>query len=492
MENDSPLIGKKCDFSLDFECDGSCIRMAVPKGYMDEMAQGWNDNGVLHMCRDNSFLCDFVDACKFRLEGEYYVFNSCSVENSACNQIEIERDSEDSFYATSTVVWDRQASLIRMPRPLKEVTCKVVTNKVEASLFPSVANPMNVDDKPVEIVMTLWKTEFGIWPGITATKAQLPNGELSYIIGEVIHARIQPVLPLRRTVAFDGEEVDFNLNSCWLASPNDASIKYLIISENAVVADPIVPVQIEYSPTSYIGQDFEFNAKRALAFNFQVAIFRNGDPMKLICETSFKFDTVKIISRTRKRRGARQPQQKEISPSDIFTTNAEFTVYKNSTLPLSEGLLGVENTNESELEALRQLARISNRAEVRAVVQPAAYLQETLPKTQNLTLEEIQSDINNGTGWITIETLLLLPLLSLLVIAARMYRTYSLLNKCAHYINEKALGDKKASFEQAEIKEEYHPRSNSELTTQSSLDDDTLYFSHDDELPIVKKNNLNK
>jgi hypothetical protein len=105
---------------------------------------------------------------------------------------------------------------------------------------------MSVDDKPVEIVMTLWKTEFGIWPGITgffdfrlaeflisnflATKAQLPNGELSYIIGEVIHARIQPVLPLRRTVAFDGEQVDFNLNSCWLASPNDASIKYLIIS----------------------------------------------------------------------------------------------------------------------------------------------------------------------------------------------------------------------------------------------------------------------
>ena len=73
-----------------------------------------------------------------------------------------------------------------------------------------------------------------------------------------------------------------------------------------------------------------------------------------------------------------------------------------------------------------------------------------------------------------------------------MYRTYSILNKCAHYINEKALGDKKASFEQAEIKEEYHPRSNSELTTQSSLDDETLYFSHDDELPIVKKNNLNK
>lgn len=63
-----------------------------------------------------------------------------------------------------------------------------------------------------------------------ASMAELPNGELSYIIGEVIHARIQPVLPLRRTVAFDGEEVDFNLNSCWLASPNDPSMKYLIIS----------------------------------------------------------------------------------------------------------------------------------------------------------------------------------------------------------------------------------------------------------------------
>jgi uncharacterized secreted protein with C-terminal beta-propeller domain len=81
---------------------------------------------------------------------------------------------------------------------------------------------------------------------------------------------------------------------------------------------------------------------------------------------------VKVISQARKRRAA---PQKEVSPSDIFTTNAEFAVYKNSTLPLSEGLLGVENTDESELEALRQLAKISNRAEVRAVVQPAAYLQ---------------------------------------------------------------------------------------------------------------------
>ncbi|CBY14364.1 unnamed protein product [Oikopleura dioica] len=457
--------------------------MTVPKGYMDEMAQGMNNNGVLHMCQDNSYLCDFVDACKFRLEGEYFVFDSCSVENRACNQIEIERDGDESFYATSTVVWDRQASFIRMPRPLKEVTCKVIINLAEASLFPSVANPMSVDDKPVEIVMTLWKTKFGIWPGITATKAQLPNGELSYIIGEVIHARIQPVLPLRRTVAFDGEEVDFNLNSCWLASPNDPSIKYLIISENAVVADPIVPVEIEYSPTSYIGQDFEYNSKRALAFNFQVAIFRNGDPMKLICETSFKFDTVKVISGSRKRRETRQ-QQKEVSPSDIFTTNAEFAVYKNSTLPLKEGLFGVENSDVSELEALREIARISNRAEVRAVVQPGAYLSETLPKTKNLTLEDIQSDINNGNGWITIETLLLLPLLSVLIIAARMYRTYSILNKCAHFINGKIL-HKKAIFEKAEIKEEYHPRS--ELTTQSSFDDETIHFSHDDKIPILPK-----
>lgn len=91
------------------------------------------------------------------------------------------------------------------------------------------------------------------------------------------------------------------------------------------------------------------------------------------CETSFKFDTVKVISGSRKRRGARQ-QQKEVSPSDIFTTNAEFAVYKNSTLPLKEGLFGVENSDVSELEALRELARISNRAEVRAVVQPGAYL----------------------------------------------------------------------------------------------------------------------
>ena len=77
---------------------------------------------------------------------------------------------------------------------------------------------------------------------------------------------------------------------------------------------------------------------------------------------------------------------------------------------MSEGLLGVENNDESQLEALRQLAKISNRAEVRAVVQPGAYLsyvytrrflinffsRETLPKTKNLTLEDIQSDINNG------------------------------------------------------------------------------------------------
>ena len=67
-----------------------------------------------------------------------------------------------------------------------------------------------------------------------------------------------------------------------------------------------------------------------------------------------------------------------------------------------------------------------------------------------------------------------------------MYRTYSILNKCAHYVNDKVL-HKKTMFEKAEINEEYHPRSNSELTTQSSLDDETIHFSHDDELPIVKK-----
>ena len=53
-------------------------------------------------------------------------------------------------------------------------------------------------------------------------------------------------------------------------------------SDNAVVSNPIVPVEMEFSPTSYIGQDYDYNAKRALAFNFQVAIFKNGDPMKLL------------------------------------------------------------------------------------------------------------------------------------------------------------------------------------------------------------------
>jgi len=480
MQKNSPLIGKKCDFSVDFKCEKNCIRMAVPKEYMQEMAQGMDNNGILHFCKDDSFLCDFDDSCKFRLEGGNYVFDSCSAANRGCDELAIERD-DDSFFATSTLIWDRQASLIRMPRPLKKVTCKVVTNVAQAVLFPSVAeSPMSVDDKPVEIKMTLWKTEFGIWPGISATKAQLPNGELSYIIGETIHARIQPVLPLRRTVAFDGEEVNFNLNSCWLASPNDLSKKYLIISENAVVSNPIVPVEIENSPTSFIGGDFEYNSKRALAFNFQVAIFKNGDPMKLICETSFKFDLVKVISGARKRRNAESPK-KAVSPADIFTTDAEFAVYKNSSSSLKEGLLGVENNDRNELDAFEKLAEISNRAEVRAVVQPGAYLSETLPKTKNLTIEDIESDINNGNGWITIETLLLLPLLSLLVIAARMYRTYSLLNKCANFINEKTL-QKKAVFEKAEIKED---RSISQITNQTSLDDETVHFCHD-EFPILK------
>jgi len=47
-----------------------------------------------------------------------------------------------------------------------------------------------------------------------------------------------------------------------------------------------------------------------------------------------------------------------------------------------------------------------------------------------------------------------------------MYLTYSILNNCAHFINEKPLR-KKPIFEKAEIKEEYHPRSNSEITTNA-------------------------
>lgn len=75
----------------------------------------------------------------FRLEGEFYVFDSCSVENRGCNQIELQRDFSGSFFSSSTVVWDRQSSMgIRMPRPLKEVTCKVIINSVEQAIFPSV------------------------------------------------------------------------------------------------------------------------------------------------------------------------------------------------------------------------------------------------------------------------------------------------------------------------------------------------------------------
>ncbi len=65
-----------------------------------------------------------------------------------------------------------------------------------------------------------------------------------------------------------------------------------------------------------------------------------------------------------------------------------------------------------------------------------------------------------------------------------MYRTYSINSKCAHFMNGKIL-HKKAIFEKAEIKEEYHPRS--ELTTQSSFDDETIHFSHDDKRPILPK-----
>ncbi|CAG5094314.1 Oidioi.mRNA.OKI2018_I69.XSR.g13445.t1.cds [Oikopleura dioica] len=453
--------------------------MAVPKAYMEEMEQG-KQNGVLHMCRDQLGM----------LEGEFYVFDSCSVENRGCNQIELQRDFSGSFFSSSTVVWDRQSSQgIRMPRPLKEVTCKVIVESVEQAIFPSVLNPMNVEDKPVEVKMTLWKTEFGIWPGIPASMAELPNGELSYIIGEVIHARIQPVLPLRRTVAFDGEEVDFNLNNCWLASPNDPSMKYLIISDNSVVPNPIVPVEIEASPTSYIGQDFEYNSKRALAFNFQVAIFRNGDPMKLICETSFKFDTVKIINSTRKRRGARA--QKAISPNEIFTTDAEFTIYSNTTESMNEGLFGIENYKEkSILEEIKskigqkiEPEKILNAPEVRAVVQPGAYLSETLPKTKNLTLEDIHEDFKENTrsGWITIETLILLPILSLLIIAARMYRTYSLLERIGTFFNKK-MTKKNELLKDSDNNEEFHPRTStcsSEISTHSSsLEDETIHFTH--------------
>lgn len=31
MEHNSPLIGKKCDYELDFTCDGSCIRKGLNK-----------------------------------------------------------------------------------------------------------------------------------------------------------------------------------------------------------------------------------------------------------------------------------------------------------------------------------------------------------------------------------------------------------------------------------------------------------------------------
>ena len=59
----------------------------------------------------------------------------------------------------------------------------------------------------------------------------------------------------------------------------------MIIENDHVVPNPIIPVFIENAPAYYrpvfTDRDRQHNRREALAFRFQVAIFRNGDEMEI-------------------------------------------------------------------------------------------------------------------------------------------------------------------------------------------------------------------
>ena len=117
--------------------------------------------------------------------------------------------------------------------------------------------------------------------------------KVSYIISEVIHVRIQPThLSLPHVIDklgpqdFTQEGVILHLEKCWFQRANSHNNeKFVFIENNNVVENPIVPVTIEHTPAFYrpvfTEQDRRKNNNEALAFSFQVGIFRNGDQMEI-------------------------------------------------------------------------------------------------------------------------------------------------------------------------------------------------------------------
>lgn len=248
--------------------------------------------GYMQFCDEEDYFCEADSRCMFVKHGTNYIFDMGEKPN--CPWITVNREVDGSSYFTSgTIVWDRLDTRIHMPRPMKRITCTIDILPVNTAIDPLPGSGNSITDPgPPDVNMTFWKTAYGVEPAIPATRG-LIHKRVSYIIAEVIHVRIQPsALNLPDIVTklsphdLTHEGVTIHLQTCWFERADSTdNRKYVFIENDHVVPNPIIPVRIEHAPAFYrpvyTSVDRDHNIQEALAFSFQVAIFRNGDQMEI-------------------------------------------------------------------------------------------------------------------------------------------------------------------------------------------------------------------
>jgi len=257
-----PFIGKNCDYEAVPFCTSTGIKIRIPQAAVDEYARGIPNVGI-HGC--TSGVCSASSA----------VCGPARISNNGF--YELECPSLIGFDGTGltkkvTFVMDRINDLISMPRALTRVVCQTEIRPAVAVIRPEIRAPGSMEQ--IEFwrpIMSFWKTAWDVRPGVAANNMATPQGEIVYIVGEMLHVRVTAQ-----------SEIGSGLHSIELdiCTVSDNMGKSITLINNGVVDQDVpFPVVIDLQK-GLIGGGM---TPEGVGFHFQMFQFAPGTKIFLTC-----------------------------------------------------------------------------------------------------------------------------------------------------------------------------------------------------------------
>ncbi|CBY31423.1 unnamed protein product [Oikopleura dioica] len=282
------FIGKNCDYEAVSSCTSTGIKIRIPQAAVDEYARGIHNVGIHGctngVCSANSAVCG---PARVSINGFY----------------ELECPSLIGFDGTGlakevTFVMDRINELISMPRAMTRVVCRTEIRPAVAVIRPGIRTSGSMEQigfwRPV---MSFWKTAWDVRPGVPASFMETPQGEIVYIVGEMLHVRV---------TAKNGLGSSLQTMELDICTVSDNMGKSITLIDNGVV-DRDVPFTVVIDmQKGFVGNG---STPGGVGFHFQMFQFAPGTTIFLTCRVN--------VNPSRRRRSSNSLDEKNAKEIQI-------------------------------------------------------------------------------------------------------------------------------------------------------------------------------